>query len=116
MSPSGSPSASVLTPSSPKYSPKYYVVLDKKGNCAVIHSKLGDDLKIVGDKGGYASRESAYKALEDAADKCKETVGTGADAKFIAAQAKAAKVGVENLTKEDIDGLSDTQVKQLRGY
>ena len=32
------------------------------------------------------------------------------------AQAKAAKVGVENLTERDIDGLSFEQIKQLRGY
>jgi hypothetical protein len=36
--------------------------------------------------------------------------------KFKAAQAKAAKVGVENLTKDDIDGLNDAQLKELRGY
>jgi hypothetical protein len=36
--------------------------------------------------------------------------------KFKAAQAKATKVGVENLTKEDIDGLSSAQLKELRGY
>ena len=38
------------------------------------------------------------------------------EAKFKAAQAKATKVGVENLTKEDIDGLSSAQLKELRGY
>jgi hypothetical protein len=38
------------------------------------------------------------------------------EAKFKAAQAKARKVGVENLTKEDIDGLSSAQLKELRGY
>ena len=37
-------------------------------------------------------------------------------AKFKAAQAKAAEVGVENLTKEDIDGLNLAEIKQLRGY
>ena len=37
-------------------------------------------------------------------------------AKFKAAQAKATRVGVENLTKEDIDGLSSAQLKELRGY
>jgi hypothetical protein len=37
-------------------------------------------------------------------------------AKFKAAQAKATNVGVENLTKEDIDGLSSAQLKELRGY
>jgi hypothetical protein len=36
--------------------------------------------------------------------------------KFKAAQAKAAKVGVENLTKDDINGLNDAQLKELRGY
>jgi hypothetical protein len=37
-------------------------------------------------------------------------------AKFKDAQAKAAEVGVENLTKEDIEGLTLAEVKQLRGY
>jgi hypothetical protein len=37
-------------------------------------------------------------------------------AKFKEAQAKAAEVGVENLTKEDIDGLNLAEIKQLRGY
>lgn len=37
-------------------------------------------------------------------------------AKFKAAQAKAAKVGVENLTQADIAGLSVDEIKQLRGY
>ena len=65
----------VLTPASAKH----YVVRDTGGNCAVIilsaHLKLapgniwarpGDDLEIIGDKGGYASSESANKALKDA--------------------------------------------------
>jgi hypothetical protein len=37
-------------------------------------------------------------------------------AKFKAAQVKAAEVGVENLTKDDIDGLDLAQIKELRGY
>jgi len=37
-------------------------------------------------------------------------------AKFKRAQAKAAKVGVENLSKEDVDGLTPAQLKELRGY
>jgi hypothetical protein len=48
--------------------------------------------------------------------KALDVVGQGAEAKFKAAQAKAAKVGVENLTEKDIDGLSFKQIKQLRGY
>lgn len=37
-------------------------------------------------------------------------------AKFKGAQAKATKVGVENLTKEDMDGLNYARLKQLGGY
>lgn len=43
-------------------------------------------------------------------------VAPASQAKFKAAQAKAAKVGVEHLTNEDIDGLNATQLKALRGY
>jgi hypothetical protein len=38
------------------------------------------------------------------------------DSKFKAAQAKAEKIGIDKLTREDIKGLSDEQIKQLRGY
>jgi hypothetical protein len=48
--------------------------------------------------------------------KALDVVGQEAEVKFKAAQAKAAKVGVENLTERDIDGLSFEQIKQLRGY
>ena len=94
--PTDSPAAPVLTPAPAKH----YVVRDTVGNCAVIilsaHLNLapgniwarpGDDLEIIGDKGGYASLESATKALKDAKVKCKDLVGTGAEAKFKAAQA-----------------------------
>jgi hypothetical protein len=111
MPPSGSP-ASVRPPASAKH----YVVLDTVGNCAVVDAKPGAGLKIIGDKGGYASLESANKALKDSKAECKDTVGTGAEAKFKAAQAKAEKLGVHKLTREDIDGLSYEQIKQLRGY
>jgi hypothetical protein len=37
-------------------------------------------------------------------------------AKFKAAQAKAAKVGLENLSEEDVDGLNPAQLKELRDY
>ena len=82
--PTGSPAAPVLTPAPAKH----YVVRDTVGNCAVIilsaHLNLapgniwarpGDDLEIIGDKGGYASLESANKALKDAKVKCKDLVG-----------------------------------------
>ena len=53
-----------------------------------------------------------------AAVKGKDRIVVGQDpqAKLKAAQAKAAKVGVENLSKEDIDGLNPAQLKELRGY
>jgi hypothetical protein len=39
-----------------------------------------------------------------------------ADAKFKAAQEKAKLSGVHTLTQKDIDGLSQDQIKALRGY
>ena len=119
--PSGNPAPPVLTPAPAKH----YVVRDTVGNCAVIilsaHLNLspgnilarpGDDLEIIGDQGGYASSESANKALQDAKGHC-----TRAEAKFKAAQAKADKLGgVDKLTSEDIEGLSPEQLKRLRGY
>ncbi len=111
----------VLTP----VSSKHYVVRDTVGNCAVLvlsaHLNLlpgnilarpGEDLEIIGDQGGYASSESANDALQDAKGRC-----TGAEAKFKAAQAKAEKLGgVDKLTSDDIEGLSQEQLKRLRGY
>jgi hypothetical protein len=51
-----------------------------------------------------------------AAVKPKAKVKPDPDAKFKAAQAKAVEVGVENLSKEDIEGLTLAQLKELRGY
>jgi hypothetical protein len=38
------------------------------------------------------------------------------EGKFLAAQEKAKREGVQTLTSEDIRGLSQEQIKQLRGY
>ena len=46
----------------------------------------------------------------------KPTAELETDAKFRAAEAKAKREGVHSLTSEDIEGLSDEQIKQLRGY
>ena len=73
MPPSGSPGASVPPA-------KHYVVLDPVGNCAVIDAKPTDGLKIIGDKDGYASLESANKALKDSKAECK---GMGLDVALI---------------------------------
>jgi hypothetical protein len=100
----------------PPATAKHYVALDAVGNCTVVDAKPEDGLKIIGDSGGYASRESANKALKDSKAKCRDIIGPGVAAKFEAAQAKAKKNGVETLTRDDIDGLSYEQIKQLRGY
>jgi hypothetical protein len=110
MPPSSSQGASMPTTA------KHYVVLDAVGNCAVVDAKPGAGLKIIGAKKGYASLGSANEALKDVKAKCKDVVGAGAEAKFEAAQAKAKTNGVETLTRDDIDGLSYEQIKQLRGY
>jgi hypothetical protein len=44
------------------------------------------------------------------------TAAQKAETKFKAVQAKAKREGVENLTQQDIQGLSSAQLKQLRGY
>jgi hypothetical protein len=45
-----------------------------------------------------------------------ETVEQETDPKFKAAEAKAKREGVDSLTREDIEGLSPEQLKELRGY
>ena len=111
--PSKSPSAAVP----PSATAKHYVVVDTVGNCAIVDDKPADGLEILGDRDGYASSASADKALKDAKAKCKGVVGTGAQAKLKAAMAKAEKLGgVQKLTRQDIEGLSYEQLKQLRGY
>jgi hypothetical protein len=45
-----------------------------------------------------------------------DTVEQETEAKFKAAQAKAKREGVDSLTREDIEGLSLEQLKELRGY
>src|SRR6476619_2111442 len=110
--PSGTQAASAPPPATARH----YVVVDTVGNCAVVDAKPADGLKIVGDKNGYTSSDSANKALKDAKAECKDSVETEADSKFKAAQRKAEEVGVQKLTREDIEGLSNEQIKQLRGY
>lgn len=56
---------------------KYYLVMDMVSNCSVVDSKPGANsgVKIIGDKGGYASAESADKALKGLPKgKCKGVV------------------------------------------
>jgi hypothetical protein len=45
---------------------KYYVVIDTVGNCAVVDSKPAGHagMSILGDKGGYAAKDAADKALK----------------------------------------------------
>ena len=44
------------------------------------------------------------------------TIEQETEAKFKAAEAKAKRDGVDSLTNKDIEGLSDEQIKELRGY
>jgi hypothetical protein len=94
----------------------HYVVVDPVGNCAVVDARPADGLKVIGDKVGYPSAEAANEALKHAKAECKSSVESDNDSKFKAAQAKAEKVGVDRLTQKDIEGLSDEQIKRLRGY
>jgi hypothetical protein len=113
-SPSGSSSPSASA--NPPATARYYVVLDPVDSCAVIVTKPSSGFNTLGDKSGYTSLAAANKALNAAKAKCKGVIGTEVEAKFQAAKAKAAKLGVDKLTREDIEGLSDEQIKQLRGY
>jgi hypothetical protein len=57
---------------------RYYVEMDTVGNCSVVDSKpsAGAGMKILGDKGGYASKDAATKALKGLPKgKCKGVVG-----------------------------------------
>ena len=44
------------------------------------------------------------------------TIEQETEGNFKAAESKAKREGVHSLTSEDIEGLSDEQIKQLRGY
>lgn len=54
---------------------KYFVEKDTVGNCSIVDSKpsAGSGMKILGDKGGYASKDAAEKALKGL--KCNGVVG-----------------------------------------
>jgi hypothetical protein len=57
---------------------KYYVEKDTVGNCSVVDSKPGASagMTILGDKGGYATKDEAVKALNALPKgKCKGVVG-----------------------------------------
>ena len=73
--PGGGQAASVPSPATARH----YVVVDTVGNCAVVDAKPADGLKIVGDKDGYTSSESADTALKDAGAECKGLVETESD-------------------------------------
>jgi hypothetical protein len=113
--PSVPPTASVALSATTRH----YLVADTVGNCSVIDSKPSDGLRGIGEKDGYASKELANEAMKRE-PKCKGArtgeVGQNAEVRFKAAEAKAKKLGVHNLTQEDIEGLTYDQIKELRGY
>ncbi len=57
-------------------SAKFYIVVDTVSNCAVVDSKPAEHagMKVIGDKGGYSSKDAAKKALADLKGKCKGIV------------------------------------------
>jgi hypothetical protein len=109
---SEAPSASIA----PSTTARHYLVRDTVGNCSVIDAKPSGGLKIVGEKGGYASKQGASEAMKDEM-KCKgvEAAEQDAESKFKAAKARKLG-GVHRLTQEDITGLTYEQIKRLRGY
>jgi hypothetical protein len=57
---------------------RYYVEMDPVGNCSVVDSQPSEHagMTILGDQGGYASKEDATKVLKGLPeDKCKGIVG-----------------------------------------
>ncbi len=57
---------------------KYFVEMDTVGNCSIVDSKpaAGSGMTILGDKGGYGSKDDATKALKGLPkNKCKGVVG-----------------------------------------
>jgi hypothetical protein len=57
---------------------KYYVERDTVGNCSVVDSKPSGHagMKLLGKKGGYASKDAAMKALKGLPKgKCQGIVG-----------------------------------------
>ena len=57
---------------------KYYVEMDTVGNCSVVDSapSAHSGMTLLGDEGGYASKEDATNALKALPqDKCKGVVG-----------------------------------------
>ena len=115
----GAPSVPPTASVAPSATTRHYLVADTVGNCSVIDSKPSDGLKGIGEKDGYASKELANEAMKRE-PKCKGAqtgeVGQNEAFRFKAAEAKAKKVGLHNLTQEDIDGLTYEQIKELRGY
>ena len=60
------PRVSLDTSVLPSAAALHYVTLDAGGNCAVVDSKpSAGSGKIIGDKEGYTSLESANKALKE---------------------------------------------------
>ena len=66
--------------------------------------------------GGEERRPASVRSATAKTGPATATVKQDPNAKFKAVQAKAKRVGVEQLTQKDIEGLSYEQIKQLRGY
>ena len=99
---------SVLTPAEAYLLPPPRRTRKSYSDHSYARSKAPSPVAAYGPRGG-AKQSTPVKIRTD-------NVEPELVVKFKAAQVKATKVGVENLTKEDIDGLSSAQLKELRGY
>jgi hypothetical protein len=94
---------------------------EEKANQTVLNARrlirtIGTD-EDLDNSLAYMDTLRAEREWPDVVKMLTRAVEEEAEVKFKAAQAKAKRVGgPQKLTREDIDGLSNEQIKQLRGY
>ena len=90
------------------------------GYASATTSSLSNGADEAARLGWHASpRWAAIKGngmLVESEDRLSTSKSADPRAKFKAAKAKAEKVGIENLSDKDVEGLTPTQLKELRGY
>ena len=90
------------------------------GYASAATSSLSNGADEAARLGWHASpRWAAIKGngmLVESEDRPSTSKSADPRAKFKAAKAKAEKVGIENLSGKDVEGLTPTQLKELRGY
>jgi hypothetical protein len=112
------PSGSALPESNSPPSPAIHAPAPRSQNsklppAGAIHSRLGSA------SSSYTPRQGASHIEWRTSPRWvapKKKVSIERQVKLMAVQAKAAKVGIHKLTKEDIEALSPAELKELRGY